>query len=105
VNAYSVSQRTREIGIGLALGAQPGALKQMFVRHGLALAAAGVAIGLMAAAGLSRVMASLLYGVSALDPMTFVAVPVVLVAATLLASYLPARRAAAVDPVDALKAE
>ena len=105
VIAYSVSQRTREIGIRLALGAQPGALKTMFVRHALALAGAGVAIGLVAATGLSRLMSSLLYGVSPLDPVTFGAVPVLLVAAIMVASYLPARRAAAVDPVNALKAE
>jgi ABC-type antimicrobial peptide transport system permease subunit len=105
VISYSVSQRTREIGIRLALGAQPGELQKMFVRHGLALAAVGVAIGLGAATGLSRLMSSLLYGTSSLDPMTFVAVPIVLVVATMLASYLPARHAAAVDPVDALKAE
>jgi predicted permease len=105
VIAYSVSQRTREIGIRLALGAQPGALKTMFVRQALALAGAGVVVGLGAAMGLSRLMSSLLYGISPLDPVTFVAVPVVLVSATLLASYLPARHAAAVDPVDALKAE
>jgi ABC-type antimicrobial peptide transport system permease subunit len=105
VIAYSVSQRTREIGIRLALGAQPATLQAMFVRHALALAGAGVALGLLAATGLSRLMSSLLYGVSPLDPMTFAAVPLVLVAATMLASYLPARRAAVVDPVDALKAE
>ena len=105
VIAYSVSQRTREIGIRLALGARPAALKKMFVRHALALAGAGVTAGIGAAMGLSRLMASLLYGVSPLDPFTFVAVPMVLVSATVLASYLPARRAAAVDPVDAIRAE
>jgi len=105
VIAYSVSQRAREIGIRLALGAQPGELKTMFVRHGLTLAAAGIAIGLGAAMGLSRLMSSLLYGVSPLDPITFAAVPALLVVAIVVASYLPARRAAAVDPVDALKAE
>jgi predicted permease len=105
VIAYSVSQRTREIGIRLALGAQPGALKIMFIRHALALAAAGVAIGIGAAMGLSRLMASLLYGISALDSITYLAAPVLLAAATVLGSYLPARRAAAVDPVDALRAE
>ena len=105
VIAYSVSQRTREIGIRLALGAQPGALKKMFVRQALALAGTGVAVGIGAAMGLSRLMASLLYSVSPLDPFTFVAVPMVLVSATVLASYVPARRAAAVDPVDAIRAE
>jgi putative ABC transport system permease protein len=105
VISYAVSQRTREIGIRLALGVQPGQLKRMFVRDGLTLAGVGTAIGLAAATGLTRVMSSLLFGISALDPVTYVAVPVVLVLATLAASYLPARRAAAVDPVEALRAE
>jgi len=100
-----VSQRRREIGIRLALGAQQSELRRMFVRHGLALSGIGVLIGLMAAAGLMRLMRSLLFEISPLDPLTYVAVPVVLVAAALLASYLPARRAAQVDPVQALKAE
>jgi ABC-type antimicrobial peptide transport system permease subunit len=105
VMSYVVSQRTREIGIRLALGASASGLKAMFVRHGLALAGAGVLIGLLAAAGLSRLMASLLFGISPLDPLTFAAVPIVLAAATVLASYLPARRATMVDPVEILKAE
>jgi ABC-type antimicrobial peptide transport system permease subunit len=105
VIAYSVSQRNREIGIRLALGAQPAALKRMFVRHALVLAAIGVTIGLGAAAGLTRLMSSLLFGVSALDPVTYAAVPVVLVIAAVVASYVPARRAARVDPVEALRAE
>jgi predicted permease len=105
VMSYVVSQRTREIGIRLALGASASAVKTMFVRHALRLAAAGVGIGLLAAAGLSRLMTSLLFGVSPLDPITFAAVPAVLAAATALASYLPARRATSVDPVEVLKAE
>jgi predicted permease len=105
VIAYGVSQRRREIGIRLALGAEPGELKKMFVRDGLTLACIGVLIGLGAAAGLMRLMKSLLFGISPLDPLTYTAVPIVLVAAAVLASYLPARRAAAVDPVEALKAE
>jgi len=105
VISYAVSQRRREIGIRLALGAQQGELRRMFVRYGLALAGMGVAIGLGAAVGLMRLMKSLLFGISPLDPLTYAAVPVVLVAAAVLASYLPARRAAAVDPVEALKAE
>jgi predicted permease len=105
VIAYAVSQRRREIGIRLALGAEPSELKRMFVRHGLTLACIGVAIGLGAAAGLMHLMKSLLFGISPLDPLTYAAVPIVLVAAAVLASYLPARRAAAVDPVEALKAE
>lgn len=105
VIAYAVSQRRREIGIRLALGAEPSELKKMFVRHGLTLACIGVAIGLGAAAALMGLMKSLLFGISPLDPLTYAAVPIVLVAAAVLASYLPARRAAAVDPVEALKAE
>jgi ABC-type antimicrobial peptide transport system permease subunit len=105
VIAYAVSQRTREIGIRLALGAQERDVKRMFVRSGLALAVLGVALGLGAAAGLTRLMSSLLSGVSPLDPATYLVVPAVLVAAALLASYLPARRVAAVNPVEALKME
>ena len=77
----------------------------MFVRSALALTGIGVAIGLAAAAGLMQLMKSLLFGVSPLDPLTYVAVPIVLAASAVLASYLPARRAAAVDPVEALRAE
>jgi ABC-type antimicrobial peptide transport system permease subunit len=105
VISYSVSQRRREIGIRLALGAQQSELRRMFVRSGLALAGSGVLIGLAAAVGLMRLMKSLLFGISPLDPVTYVAVPLILAAAAVLASYLPARRAAAVDPVEALKAE
>src|SRR5262249_13973518 len=105
VIAYAVSQRRREIGIRVALGAQQAELRRMFVRDGLLLAGGGVAIGLAAAAGLTRLMSSLLFGISPLDPLTYVAVPMVLVAAAVIASYLPARRASAVDPVEALRAE
>jgi putative ABC transport system permease protein len=105
VISYVVSQRRREIGIRAALGAQQGELKGAFVRHGLRLAGIGVVVGLGAAAGLTRLMSTLLYGITPLDPVTYAAVPVVLVIATVLASYLPARRAAAVDPVEALRVE
>jgi predicted permease len=105
VIAYAVSQRTREIGIRTALGAQPATLSRMFVRQGLQLAGVGAALGLVAAAGLTRMMSSLLFGVAALDPLTYAAVSVLLTAAAVLASYLPARRAMAVDPVEALRAE
>jgi predicted permease len=105
VISYAVSQRRREIGIRLALGAQQQELRGMFVRSGLMLAGLGVAIGLAAAVGLMRLMKSLLFGITSLDPLTYVAVSVVLVAAAVLASYLPARRTASVDPVEALKAE
>jgi hypothetical protein len=105
VLSYSVSQRTREIGIRLALGAERAALKRMFVEHGLKLALAGTALGLAAATGLARLMSSLLYGISPLDPPTYVAVAIVLLLAAVLASYLPARRAASVDPILALKGD
>ena len=105
VMSYAVSQRTREMGIRLALGAEAGQLKRMFVGNGLLLAGAGVVIGLAAAAGLAQLMKSLLFGISPLDPVIYVAMPVVLVAAALLASYLPARRASRIDPSEALRLE
>jgi putative ABC transport system permease protein len=105
VIAYVVSQRTREIGIRTALGAPPAALSRMFVCQGLVLAAVGTALGLVAAAGLTRLMSSLLFGVAALDPLTYTAVSAVLFLAAVLASYLPARRAMSIDPVRALQPE
>ncbi|HLK17313.1 MAG TPA: ABC transporter permease [Bryobacteraceae bacterium] len=105
VIAYAVSQRTREIGIRLALGARPADVRLMFVRYGAGLCAIGIAIGIGAAAAVTPLMKSLLYGVAPVDPMTFTAVPVALVVATLAASYLPARRVSAVDPVACMKAE
>ncbi len=105
VIAYAVSQRRREIGIRLALGAELGAVRRMFVGDGLKLAAIGAAAGLVAAAGLMQLMKSMLFGISPWDPVTYAAVPAVLAAAAAVASYLPARRAAAVDPVEALRAE
>jgi predicted permease len=105
VIAYAVSQRTREIGIRMALGAEPSHVSQVFVRHGLGLCAVGIVIGLCAAALLTRVMKSLLFGVPPVDPATFAAVPVTLLLATLAACYLPARRASTVDPVDCMRAE
>ena len=105
VISYAVSQRRREIGIRLALGAEEGALRGMFVRHALLLAAIGVTIGMAASVALTGLMRSLLFGVSTFDPLTYAVAPMVLVAATVFASYLPARRAAAVDPVETLRAE
>jgi predicted permease len=105
VISYAVAQRTREIGIRLALGAQKRELRWMFVRSALVLTAIGVAIGLGAAAGLTQLMKSLLFGVSPVDPATYVGIPVVLAACAALASYLPARRAAAIDPMEALRAD
>ena len=105
VISYAVSQRTREIGIRMALGANKSELLWMFVRSALVLTGVGTAVGLGAAAALMRLMRTLLFGISPLDPVTFTAVPVALVVAAALASYLPARRTAAVDPVEALRAE
>jgi ABC-type antimicrobial peptide transport system permease subunit len=105
VIAYMVSQRIQEIGIRTALGAQPAGLLGMFVRHGLWLCGIGAVLGLGAAAGLTHLMSSLLFGVTALDPLTYTAVLGLLIVAGVLASYLPARRAIAVDLVQALRAE
>jgi predicted permease len=105
VISYTVSQRTREIGIRLALGAQKTDLKWMFVRSALALTGVGVGLGLCAAGVVMQSMKSLLFGISPLDPATYIAIPLVLIASAVLASYLPARRAAAVDPVEALRAD
>jgi hypothetical protein len=105
VISYAVSQRTREIGIRMALGAKKSGLVWMFVRSALVLSGVGMAIGLGAAAALMRLMGTLLFGISPLDPLTFIAVPVALVAAAALVSYLPGRRTTAVDPVEALRAE
>ncbi|HJT79967.1 MAG TPA: ABC transporter permease [Chthoniobacterales bacterium] len=98
VMAYSVSQRVREIGIRMALGAQAGDVLRMIVRQGMTLTVAGVAVGLIGALGLSRVLASLLFGTNAIDPITFVGIPLLLGLVALIACYLPARRAAHVDP-------
>jgi predicted permease len=105
VIAYAVSQRHREIGIRMALGAEASQVRRLFLRRGLMMGGAGLAIGFAGALGLTRLMSSLLFGISPLDPLTFTAMPVVLAAAAMLASYLPARRAAAVDPVETLRAE
>jgi predicted permease len=105
VIAYSVSQRTREIGIRMALGAQRQTLISMFVRHGLLLTGVGIACGLVASFAVMRLMSSLLFNVSPLDPVTYSAVTIVVVITAYLACYLPSRRAATIDPVDALRAE
>ncbi|MGC2398912.1 MAG: ABC transporter permease [Acidobacteriaceae bacterium] len=105
VISYAVSQRRREIGIRLALGERAGHLRWLFVRSALMLTGIGIAAGLIAAAGLMRLLKSLLFGVSPLDPFTYISVLVLLATAAALASYLPARRAAAVNPVEALRAE
>ena len=105
VIAYSVSQRTREIGIRMALGAQQKTLTGMFVRHGLTLTGIGVACGLAVAIVVMRLMSSLLFKVSPVDPVAYGAASLGLVATAFLASYLPSRRATTVDPVEALRAE
>ena len=105
VLAYLVSQRTHEIGIRLAIGANRSQVLTMILRQGLVLAAVGIAVGLVAAFALTRLMASLLYQVRAADPLTFVAVPLMLVVVALIASYLPARRATRVSPVIALRTQ
>jgi predicted permease len=105
VVAYVVAQRTREIGIRSALGAQPRELEKLFLRHGLVLGAVGAVVGLVAAAALARAMSTLLFGVAPLDPLAYLTALAVVVAATTLATYVPARRAAAIDPMRTLKAE
>ena len=103
VVAYVAAQRTREIGIRMALGADRGAVSRLFVRHGLALIGSGVVVGLVAAALVTRVMASMLFGVRATDPMTYVLVAGGLTVTALLATYIPARRASRIDPAHALR--
>jgi predicted permease len=105
VLAYAVIERQREVGIRLALGAQARAVKQMFVYRGMMVSGAGIAVGAAGAAVLTRLMSSLLFGVRPVDAATFAAAAAVLVIAALIASYVPARRAAAVDPVETLKGQ
>lgn len=103
--AYSVEQRTQEIGIRLALGAQAAEVKNMVVLQGMRLAIVGVVTGLAAAFGLSRLIAAFLFGVSARDPLVFAAVPSVLMLIAFIAVWVPARRASHVDPLVALRYE
>ena len=105
VLSYIVSQRTREIGVRMALGADRGDVRRMVLRQGVILAGIGVVIGLVAAAGLTRLMSSLLYGVEATDPVTFGAVAAMLTAIAFVGSYFPAWRASRTDPLVALRFE
>jgi putative ABC transport system permease protein len=103
--AYIVSWRTREIGIRLALGAPRLQIMQMVVRQSILLAGAGSLLGLAAAVGAAHLLRSFLFGVSPFDPLTFCAVPLLMLICALLASWIPARRAASVDPMQALRME
>jgi putative ABC transport system permease protein len=105
VLAYAVTQRKREVGIRVALGAAPRSVKKMFIYRGLILSGIGIGFGAATAAALTRLMSSLLFGVTPLDAATFVAAAAFLAAAALFASYIPARRATMIDPMETLRAD
>ena len=102
---YSVTLRTREIGLRMALGAQPARVLVLVLRQGLVLTLAGIGIGLLGALALTRVMSSLLFGVNATDPLTFAAIVPLIAFVSLVACYIPARRATRIDPLVALRYE
>jgi ABC-type antimicrobial peptide transport system permease subunit len=101
--AYLVAQRSQEIGIRMALGAKPRDVFKLILGQGMALVLIGTGVGIAAALGLTHLLASLLYGVSATDPLTFITIPILLMAVALMACYLPARSAMRVDPINALR--
>ncbi len=103
--AYSVAQRTKEIGIRMALGARPGAVLKLVVRQGMRLVLIGMAVGLVAAFNLTKLVSNQLFGALANDPLTFASVPLLLASVALLACWIPARRAAKTDPLAALRRE
>ena len=103
--AYSVEQRTQEMGIRMALGADRSAIRRLVVWHGMRLALLGVVVGIAAAFGLTRLIASFLFGVKPWDPLVFISVPLILFGVALVAVWLPASRASKVDPMQALRAE
>jgi putative ABC transport system permease protein len=103
--AYLVNQGTRELGIRLALGATPALILRMVVSQGMTVALIGVALGLAGAFALTHLMQTLLFGVESVDPLTFLVIPVLLAAIALLASWIPARRAARIDPTISLRSE
>ncbi len=105
VKAYSVARRTREIGIRMALGAQRGAVLRMIMREGSIMLLCGLAIGLLLAMATGKVLSGILYEVGALDPIAFTSAPLLLAAAALIATWLPARRATRVNPIHALRTE
>jgi ABC-type antimicrobial peptide transport system permease subunit len=105
VIAYTATQRTRETGIRLAIGAQIGDVRRMFLRQGFELAVLGIALGIAVALGLTRLISALLFGVAEVDLITYLGMSLFLGSVALLATYLPARRASRVDPVTALRGE